>query len=312
MRNTTLVRLYLPTVIIICVVSFFVSAQTGPSSPNSGYRGKVRAYLGVFLGDAPATKGAIIGKVIEDSPAAKAGLRVNDILLSFDKTVIENAAHVYKLLGELSPNSTLPVTVVRNGTTLTITVAMGERQGLADACQRLYAASDLHQAEAERLRQLAEEARQKGNEEEAKQRLKDAAVYAEKAATDRQEVDKAINDGTANGIEDCRKSRQPARLPLGLNAMPLSEQLAQFFKVKAGAGLLVTEVKPLSLAERNGLSAGDCLVTVNGKPLATLAELQRLVSRIGDSGLRSASAEAAEITLLVVRDGVELTVTFKL
>jgi S1-C subfamily serine protease len=312
MRNIALVRLFLPTFFFITIVSLLAGAQTGPASSISAYRGKVRAYLGVFLGDAPSTKGAIIGKVIEDSPAAKAGLRVNDVILSFDKTAIENAAHVYKLLGELPPNSSLPVTIMRSGTSLTIQLTMGERQGLADACQRLYASSDLHQAEADRLRQLAGEARQKGNEAEAKQLLKDAATYAEKAASDRQEVDKAINDGTANGIEDCRKSRQPTRLPLGLSGVPLSEQLAQFFKVKAGTGLLITEVKPLSLAERNGLLAGDCLVAINGKPLANLAELQRLLSRMGESTLRSASAETAEISMLIVRDGIELTIPFKL
>lgn len=310
MRNIALVRLFLPTFFFITILALLVGAQTGPASSIS--RGNVGAYLGVFLGDVPATKGAIVGKVVEDSPAAKAGLRVNDILLSFDKTPIENAAHVYKLLGELPPNSSLPVIVSRNGATLTLQVTLGERQRAVDACQRLYTEVNLKQAEADRLRKLAEEAQQKGNEEEAKALLKQAASAAEEAALHRQEVDKAVSEGTANGIEDCRKSKQPARLPLGLSAMPLSEQLAQFFKVKAGTGLLVTEVKPISLAERNGLLAGDCLVAINGKPLANLAELQRLLSRMGESTLRSASAETAEISLLIVRDGVELTIAFKL
>lgn len=308
MRNTVLVRLFVPTTCLLLVFSLFVAAQTGAAA----YHGKVRAYLGVFLGDAPATKGALVGKVVEDSPAAKAGLRVNDVILSFDKTAIENAAHVYKLLGEIAPNSFLPVTVLRGGGMLTLQVTLGERQGLADACQRLYAEADLHQADADRLRQMAEEARQKGNEEEANQRLKEAAAYAEQAKVKREDVDKAIRDGSASGIEDCRKSKLPARLPLGLSGTPLSEQLAQFFKVKTGTGLLITEVKPASLADRNGLQAGDCLLAINGKPITTLVEVQRLLSRMGDSTLRSASAPSAELTLLIVRDGNEKTMSFKL
>jgi S1-C subfamily serine protease len=310
MRNIVLVRQFLPTLVFISILSLLVGAQTGPAPLLSP--GNVVAYLGVFLGDAPATKGAIVGKVVEDSPAAKAGLRVNDILLSFDKTPLENAAHIYRLLGELPPNSSLPITVSRNGATLTLQVTLGERQRAIDACQRLYTEVNLKQAEVDRLRKLAEEARQKGNEEEAKELLKQAATAAEEVALHRQQVDKAVNDGTANGSEDCRKSKQPARLPLGLSALPLSEQLAQYFKVKSGAGVLITEVKPLSLAERNGLLAGDCLVTMNGKPLANLMELQRLLSRLGDSSLRSASADAAEITMLIVREGRELTIAFKL
>ena len=309
MRNNALVRLLTPAIFISGIFSLLVAAQTGTPA---AYRGKARAYLGVFLGDAPATKGAIVGKVVEDSPAAKAGLRVNDVILSFDKTAIENAAHVYKLLGEMAPSSALAVTVLRGGGTLTIQVALGERQGPADACQRLYAEADLLQAEADRLRKTAEEVRQKGNEEEAKKFLKEATPYAAEAAQRRAEVDKAISDGATSGIEDCRKSKQPARPPLGLSVLPLSEQLAQFFKVKAGTGLLITEIKPASLAERNGLQAGDCLVAINGKPLMTLAELQRLLSRIGESTIRSASAESAEITLLIVRDGNEKTLSFKL
>ncbi len=312
MRNIALVRLFVPAIFIIGIFSLLVAAQTGTAPAIPAYRGKVRAYLGVFLGDAPASKGAIVGKVVEDSPAAKAGLRVNDVILSFDKIVIENAAHVYKLLGEMAPNSALPVTVLRGGGTLTMQVTLGERQGLADACQRLYAEADLLQAEADRLRQVAEEARQKGNAEEAKKRLEEAATYAEQAALRRADVDKAISDGTTSGSEDCRKSRQPARPPLGLSVLPLSEQLALFFKVKTGTGLLITEVKPVSLAERNGLQAGDCLLAVNGKPITTLADLQRLLSRIGEPAVRSASAESAEITLLIVRDGSEKTLPFKL
>ncbi|MBI1760111.1 MAG: PDZ domain-containing protein [Acidobacteria bacterium] len=313
MQNIRLAGLFLPAVFFSSLFSLLVAAQTAVGTPvTPAYGGKVRAYLGVFLGDAPDAKGAIVGKVVEDSPAAKAGLRVNDILLSFAKTEVENAAHVYKLLGEIAPGSALPVTILRGGATLSLQVTLGERQGLVDACQKLYAEADLLQAEADRLRKLAEEARQKGNEEDARKLLKDAGDYANEAAKRREGTDKEISAGATSGTEDCRRSRQPARPPLGLSVLPLSEQLAQFFKVKTGAGLLITEVKPASLAERNKLQAGDCLLAVNGKPLTTLAELQRLLSRIGEPILRSASAEAAEITLLIVRDGVEKTLPFKL
>lgn len=312
MRNMSSRRFLAPVVLLLSLISGELSAQTGALAVEPAYRGKLRAYLGVYLGDAPLSKGALVGKVVEDSPAGRAGLRVNDILLSFEHLQIENAAHVYKLLGEIAPNRALSVTVLRGGGTLTFQVTLGERQGLIDACQRLYAPADLHQAEADRLRQLAAEARQKGNEEEARKYLKDAAEFTKQSNVLRENVDKAINEKTTPGIDECRRTRQPARPQLGLTVLPLNEQLAQFFKVPTGTGLLITEVKPGSLAEQNGLLAGDCLLALNGKPISTLAEMQRLLSRLGEASLRSVSAEPAEIGILIVREGQEKTLAFKL
>ena len=59
--------------------------------PPVGGRGI--AYLGAFLGDITEERarelkldtvsGAIVGKVVADSPAARAGIREGDVLLSF-------------------------------------------------------------------------------------------------------------------------------------------------------------------------------------------------------------------------------------
>ena len=292
-RYKRLAQWFLPVSVFLVSIQFAAGAQTSTPSPASAYRGGLRAYLGVFIGDALAAKGAVVGKVVEDSPAAKAGLRVNDLIQSFGQTPIENAAHVYKLLGELPPGSGLTITVLRGETTRALQVTLGERQGPVDPCLRLYAEADLHQAEANRLRQLAEAARQKGNEEEAKARLAEAGSNDNRSAELRADVDKAIREGKVS----CGKSAPQTRGALGLNAMPLTEQLAQFFNVKTGAGVLVTEVKPDGLAARQGLQAGDCLLTINGNPVATLAEAQRLLN----------PESALEISLLIVRDGKEQT-----
>jgi S1-C subfamily serine protease len=256
---------------LLCWMFSSVSAQSNPttSSAAPAYLNKPYAYLGVYLGDAPDGKGALVGQVVADSPAAKAGVQANDVLLRFDKTVIENAAQVYRLLGEMPLGSTVTLSIQRAGELLTLRVTLGERRVQPDDCQKLYAQSELVQAEANRLRQSADEARQKGDEKEAKELAQQAADWTRQAALERKTVDDAIRDGTT-GLSDCQRSGKTVRAQFGLNAIPLNEQLAQFFKVKVSAGWLITEIKTGSLAEQQGLKVGDCLITVNGKRIAQL------------------------------------------
>jgi S1-C subfamily serine protease len=260
------------------------------------------------LGDAPDGKGALVGQVVADSPAAKAGVRANDVLLQFDKTVIESAAHVYRLLGEAQAGGAVTLTVRRAGESLTLPVQLGERRVQPDACQRLYAQSELMQIEANRLRLSADEARQKGDEKEAKRLSELSAGAAKQAALYREEVDRAISE-ERTGLSDCRPTGKASRAQFGISATPLSEQLAQFFKVKESGAWLITEVKAGSLAEQQGLKAGDCLLKVNGKRVAQLADLNHLLNREGELAVR---ARDAEITLVIVRDGEERTLKFNL
>jgi len=303
----------LSVLVSLCWMIFSGLAQSNPttSSAAPAYPNKPYAYLGVYLGDAPDGKGALVGQVVADSPAAKAGVQANDVLLRFNKTVIENAAQVYRLLGETPTGSTVTLTVQRAAELLTLPVLIGERRVQPDACQKLYAQSEQMQKEANNYRQLADEARQKGDEQEAKRFLEQSAEAAKRAAIYREEVDRAISEGTT-GLSDCQPAGKSSRTQFGINAIPLSEQLAQFFKVKETAGWLITEVKAGGLAERQGLKAGDCLVKVNGKRVAQLADLNRLLNREGELVATAAKGASLEITLVIVRDGDERTLKFSL
>jgi S1-C subfamily serine protease len=99
------------------------------------------AALGVYLADVndtrakelrlPEARGALVGKVLESSPAAKAGLRENDVILSFDEQAIQNAGNIYMLLNETLPESRVMLKIMRDGVERDVTVIMGERQGEA-------------------------------------------------------------------------------------------------------------------------------------------------------------------------------------
>jgi S1-C subfamily serine protease len=299
---------------VLCWLVFSISAQQGnPTTATAApaYLNKPYAYLGVYLGDAPDGKGALVGQVVADSPAAKAGLRANDVILRFDKTLIESAAQIYRLLGETPTGSTVTLSIQRADVALSLPVQLGERRVQPGACQKLYAQSELAQIEANRLRQLADEARQKGDEKEAKQRADESAAMSKQAAIYREDADLAISEDRT-GLSDCRQTGKSGRVQFGLNALPLSEQLAQFFKVKESAGWLITEVKANSLAEQQGLKAGDCLLKVNGKRVATLSDLNRLMNREGDLAATLAKGANPEVTLAIVREGKEQTLKFNL
>lgn len=68
-------------------------------------------------------------------------------------------------------------------------------------------------------------------------------------------------------------------------------------------GISVATVNDGVPAQEAGLMAGDLIVAANGKPVASLVELRRVLYRVGVDG---------ELTCTVVRDGAELEISFAL
>jgi membrane-associated protease RseP (regulator of RpoE activity) len=95
------------------------------------------------------------------------------------------------------------------------------------------------------------------------------------------------------------------RPSLGISGDELTTQLASFFGVKQGKGVLVREVVVGSAGAKAGLKAGDVIVAVDGNNVATVAELrQALEIKPGE--------ENRKLNLTVVRDHHELTVPVEL
>ncbi|HEX4946232.1 MAG TPA: PDZ domain-containing protein [Blastocatellia bacterium] len=117
------------------ILFVFICLSSAIAQPTPG------ASLGVYLADVndararelrlQETRGALVGKVLENSPAAKAGLRENDVILSFDEQTIQTASNVYMLLNETLPESPVLLKIVRDGVERDVTVVVGERQGEA-------------------------------------------------------------------------------------------------------------------------------------------------------------------------------------
>lgn len=87
----------------------------------------------------------------------------------------------------------------------------------------------------------------------------------------------------------------PGEDVLGLSVRPVNDAEAKALELSKAAGLLVLEVASGSLAEQNGLAAGDVIMEVNGKAVNTVKALRDVID--GDGKAKGV------IMLLVKRQG---------
>ena len=91
---------------------------------------------------------------------------------------------------------------------------------------------------------------------------------------------------------------------LGISAQQLTPQLADYFGVKDHKGVLVTEVRPGTPAEKAALKAGDSIVKIDGKDVSTVWDLQSAINE----GFWQKDEAKREHTLTIVRDHHEQTI----
>ena len=95
-----------------------------------------RGWLGVLIQDVTRElaesfgmakpQGALVAKVLEDSPAERAGFEVGDILLSFDEHAIESSSDLPPIVGRTRVGREVPVEILRGGQSMTLRVTTDE------------------------------------------------------------------------------------------------------------------------------------------------------------------------------------------
>ena len=90
---------------------------------------------------------------------------------------------------------------------------------------------------------------------------------------------------------------------LGVTVDSLTSQLAEYFGVKEGKGVLVREVRSGSAADKAGIKAGDCIVKLDSAPIDSASDLHRvLLRKQGES-----PDKGTDVTVTIVRNHQEQT-----
>lgn len=74
--------------------------------------------------DRPA--GALVAKVLSESPAERAGLRVGDVVVAFNGQTIKRSSDLPPVVGRTPANGQVPVKIVRDGKLQSVQVVVGE------------------------------------------------------------------------------------------------------------------------------------------------------------------------------------------
>jgi serine protease Do len=95
-----------------------------------------RGWLGVMIQDVTQAladsfgldkpMGALVSQVTPDSPAAKAGIEVGDVIVRYDGKMLDRSVDLPPLVGNTTVGEDISVEVVRAGTGKTLTVSIGE------------------------------------------------------------------------------------------------------------------------------------------------------------------------------------------
>jgi serine protease Do len=228
--------------------------QEGPLLLSHASQG----YLGVdyrdIAGDRVAplklkdTRGAEIVTIDHDAPAAKAGLRTHDVILQMNGQAIEGEAQLHRLLHEVPPGRTVSFVISRDGQPQTVSVELGDRAKIeAGAWPQSYPVPGQEDDSA-----AAASGSEAGNGSDGGAVRSSGSWFA----------------GTKGFLGALRLDS----LYVGVALDPVGTQLAEYFGVHDGIGLLVHRVEDNSPGAAAGLKAGDVITKVNGRGVATTSQ----------------------------------------
>lgn len=211
-------------------------------------------------------RGAVIIRVDHDGPAGKAGLRERDVVLNVNGVAIEGEEQLRKNLREMQPGRTVQMMIARDGAMLTISAMLANREELEKQAwgQHWTVPAPIRDSNT------------------------DDAVVNSPAPASR---------GFAHNFVSGSLMAKPLYTGVTMDAM--GAQLADFFGVKDGKGLLVHGVDANSPAATAGLHAGDVITRVNGGGVRSSSDWTKALR----------DSKGHPVSLTVVRDRHEQTLT---
>jgi hypothetical protein len=223
----------------------------------------------------PAERGVVVSSVVPDSPAAKAGLKENDVVTEISGQHVEGAVQFRRMIREIPAGRTVQLTLWRDGHAQTLSVTLG-----------------------------------KGEERHRSFKVITPGPGAPGSFTFNMPEIPMVPPMEWDGS----RFLAGGQARLGINAEDLNGQLGTFFGAPDGEGILVREVNPGSPAEKAGVKAGDVITSVNGERVRTVGDLrEKLLAKRGakekDQGQKD---QRQSVTLGVLRNKSEVSLTVEL
>lgn len=249
--------------------------------------GENRPWLGVMLSDidtdqaqgakASSLNGVLVKEVRPESPAAKAGLAKDDVITEFAGEKVRSAEQLRRLVRETPTGRSVPIVVNRAGKSQSLTAKLEARHAGPVAMGGEAGPGEFNMA-----------------------------IPAPGHPMPGGEFTVPIpGPGREGGRNFKFFVQRGARL--GISGDDLTPQLAEFFGVKQGKGVLVREVIVGSAAEKAGLKAGDVIVAVDGQEVPGVGKLRRALA-----GDKPEAADKRKVSLTIVRDKREQTLSVEL
>jgi serine protease Do len=282
-------RSMLPSMLLAlgCMCPAHGERLPGPQRGSAGHAGAVylAGYLGIDVRDvspervaalkAKEARGAEIVQVDHDGPAGKMGLREHDVIVAMNGVAIESGEQIRRLLREIPPGKQVAMSILRDGALLSVTAQMADRVQIERQAWELHlAAPPVSDLQAPPTGLPSEDS--KGGFGQVGQ---DPPIAVSK-----------YSKGFLGTI-----LLSPAYT--GAMLERIGPQLAQFFGVPKGTGLLVTKVETNSPAAAAGVRAGDLVLRMDSKPVASMGDWAKVVR----------DARGKPIAVVVLREKQEKT-----
>ncbi len=241
------------TLVLMMSVALLVSVSVAQAGDDED-----KGYLGVMLQKITPSmskalqmgdqSGVMINEVVDDSPAAKAGLEDGDVILEFNGKTISDDNDLVKAVRATSPGDNVKVVVLRGGKNKNLDVEIGKHES-----KNVFFMSEDGDVHAPHFKHF-----EKDGNKVIVMSDDDDDVYAWTMGED---MPFGLNRGY-----------------MGVHLDDLNEQMGEYFGVEGGKGALVTEVVADSPAAKAGLKAGDVIVKVGEKDIASSGALHKAMT----------------------------------
>jgi serine protease Do len=274
------------------LAGFVLVIGAGAQTPSPGAKGETRTFSMFFDGDGGylgvqtvevtkenfakyglrEVRGVAVEKVIEGSPAQAAGLQNGDVIVAFNSEQVTSTRKLTRLLGEVSPDHQVKLTVVRSGGEREIVATIGKRpmpkfeEGSFGPFPRI--------PDFPRMPQMEQLPR----------------VEAFPPGAPDQPFVWRMGSGRR----------------IGVGVTTLTKQLSEHFGV--AGGLMINDVRADSPAAKAGLKAGDIIVEADGREIKGEGDLIRAIQETKDGDvnltiIRDRNRQTVRVTPEEAKDG---------